>query len=71
VVKDLIRARLDAGADIRFEVGRHRIEGLRQPRRPRSVSATRATAGAIACDWIAGCDGSHGAQPRRSIRQGP
>jgi len=60
VVKDLIRARLDAGADVRFEVEDVRIEGLEDPAstiRFRHAGA----AGVLECDWIAGCDGSHGA----------
>ena len=61
IVKDLIRARLAAGAEIEFEVSRHR--GRRAGYRPagaplhrlRGQPGTRSR-----CDVIAGCDGFHG-----------
>jgi p-hydroxybenzoate 3-monooxygenase len=68
VVKDLIRARLDAGGDIRFEVADVSIHDFdtdapkirfRQDGQPRE----------IACDFIGGCDGFHGIS-RPSIRDG-
>ena len=60
VVKDLIRARLDAGGQILFEA-----EALRR-RRPRlraadaSASATAASQQTLECDFVAGCDGFWG-----------
>ncbi len=59
VVKDLINARLDAGAEIFFEVegvSVHDFDGGRPKIRFRWMGEERE----IACDFIAGCDGSHG-----------
>lgn len=59
VVKDLIRARLDAGGEVRFEAEALRVEGLEE--RPRV--AYRNPAGEeeiLEADFVAGCDGSHG-----------
>ena len=55
VVKDLVAARLEAGGDIRFEVEGVRLEGIGGDE-PRLVWS----GGALACDFIAGCDGYHG-----------
>ena len=55
VVKDLVAARLEAGGDIRFEVEGVRLEGI-GGEEPRLVWES----GALACDFIAGCDGYHG-----------
>ncbi len=55
VVKDLVAARLAAGGDLRFEVEGVRLEGMDGPE-PRLVWP----GGALACDFIAGCDGYHG-----------
>jgi p-hydroxybenzoate 3-monooxygenase len=59
VVKDLISARLDAGAEIFFEVedvSVHDFDGESPKIRFRRSGEQRE----IACDFIAGCDGSHG-----------
>ena len=64
VVKDLVAARLEAGGDVRFEVEGVRLEGVDGPE-PRLVWP----GGAIACDFIAGCDGYHGVS-RASIPAG-
>jgi p-hydroxybenzoate 3-monooxygenase len=59
VVKDLIRARLDTGAPLLFEVDDVRLDGLDSDdpvvrfRRDGAESALR-------CDVVAGCDGFHG-----------
>ena len=55
VVKDLVAARLEAGGDLRFEVDGVRPEGF-EGEEPRLVWP----GGALACDFIAGCDGYHG-----------
>jgi p-hydroxybenzoate 3-monooxygenase len=68
VVKDLINARLGAGAEIFFEVedvSVHDFDGEAPKIRFRSGGEQRE----IACDFIAGCDGSHGAC-RASIPDG-
>jgi p-hydroxybenzoate 3-monooxygenase len=59
VVKDLIRARLDAGGTIEFDatdVGVHDLESDA----PRVRWRKHGEAHELACDFIAGCDGFHG-----------
>jgi p-hydroxybenzoate 3-monooxygenase len=59
VLKDLIRARLDAGGDIRFEaeaVSLHDLDG----QAPRIRFRQGGVEHEIACDIVAGCDGFHG-----------
>jgi len=59
VVKDLINARLDAGAEIYFDVADvsvHNLDGERPKIRFSHADEQRE----ISCDFIAGCDGSHG-----------
>jgi p-hydroxybenzoate 3-monooxygenase len=59
VVKDLIRARLDAGGRILFEASALGLDGLDSPTplvRYRQGDAEHE----LACDFVAGCDGSHG-----------
>jgi p-hydroxybenzoate 3-monooxygenase len=59
VVKDLIRARLEAGGQELFEVDDVRLEGI-----DRDHPTVRFRAGGqgqeLDCDVVAGCDGSHG-----------
>jgi p-hydroxybenzoate 3-monooxygenase len=59
VVKDLVRARLEAGGQVLFEVDDVRLEDVEGDR-----PAIRFRAGgqdqALACDVVAGCDGFHG-----------
>lgn len=59
VVKDLINARLDAGAPIFFEVEETSIYGLDSDK-PGIRFQTDGEPHEIACDFIAGCDGFHG-----------
>ncbi|HWE61797.1 MAG TPA: 4-hydroxybenzoate 3-monooxygenase [Chloroflexota bacterium] len=69
VVKDLIAARLAAGGQIVFEVedvGVHELDETRSMIRYRDRDGT---AQEIVCDFIAGCDGSHGIC-RQAIPQG-
>nr|BFE88277.1 hypothetical protein GCM10020093_108780 [Planobispora longispora] len=63
VVKDLIAARLAAGADIRFEVDDVAVHSLED--------APYITFGGerLDCDFIAGCDGFHGVS-RPSVPEG-
>jgi p-hydroxybenzoate 3-monooxygenase len=59
VVKDLIRARLDAGGQIVFEVtdvGVHDLESAA----PRIRYRKDGVENELVCDFIAGCDGFHG-----------
>ncbi|MGH9660473.1 MAG: 4-hydroxybenzoate 3-monooxygenase [Bryobacteraceae bacterium] len=68
VIQDLIRARLAAGGEIVFEAGNVELRGFGDgnPRvRFRHGGVTRE----VACDFIAGCDGSHGVA-RPSIPEG-
>jgi len=65
IVKDLIKARRNAGALIYFsatEVAIHEVES----RQPRITFTTGDTGHQIDCDFIAGCDGFHGVS-RRAI----
>ena len=59
IIKDLVARRLDEGGDIRFEVSDVRVDGV-------SGAAPTITFGhdgcreTLECDFVAGCDGSHG-----------
>jgi p-hydroxybenzoate 3-monooxygenase len=68
VIKDLVKARLDAGGDIRFGVAGTRLEGI-DSTRPAIVFTQGGAAKRIDCDFIAGCDGSH-SMSRHSIPAG-
>jgi p-hydroxybenzoate 3-monooxygenase len=68
VVKDLIAARLAAGADIRFEVSDVALDGLTTDR-PSIAFAHEGEAQTLECDVIAGCDGFHGVS-RHAIPDG-
>jgi p-hydroxybenzoate 3-monooxygenase len=68
VIKDLVKARLDAGGDLRFGVSSVKLEGI-DSTRPAIVFTQGGAAKRIECDFIAGCDGSHGVS-RHSIPAG-
>jgi p-hydroxybenzoate 3-monooxygenase len=68
VVKDLIAARLAAGADIRFEVSDVALDGLTTDR-PSIAFAHEGETQTLECDVIAGCDGFHGVS-RHAIPDG-
>jgi p-hydroxybenzoate 3-monooxygenase len=59
VVKDLIAARLGAGADIRFMVDDVRLSGL-DADEPLIRFVQDGREHELRCDVIAGCDGFHG-----------
>jgi p-hydroxybenzoate 3-monooxygenase len=59
VVKDLIAARLAAGAPLHFEAADVRVEGF-DTRKPRVTFRADGAAVELDCDFIAGCDGFHG-----------
>ncbi len=60
VLKDLIKARLDAGGDIRFEAKDTAVEDV-EGTRPRLRFTDRdGRAQTLECDFVAGCDGSYG-----------
>ena len=59
VVKDLIRARLDSGGQILFGAEVESIDGIETPN-PTIRYRQNGESHALSCDWIAGCDGSHG-----------
>ena len=68
VIKDLIKARLDAGGQMHFEaeaVSLHDLAGTRPSIHFRDNTEIRE----ITCDFIAGCDGFHGVS-RTSIPAG-
>lgn len=68
VVKDLIAARLETGAEILFDVANVRLEEI-DTHRPQ-ISFTHAGRDeTIRCDVIAGCDGFHGVS-RPSVPEG-
>lgn len=59
VVKDLLRARVEAAAPLYFEVENTSIQAL-DTATPKIRFSHNATAHEIKCDFIAGCDGFHG-----------
>ena len=59
VVKDLVRARLDVGLPLLFEVSDVRVHDL-DTERPTIRFTHDGAAHELACDVIAGCDGYHG-----------
>jgi p-hydroxybenzoate 3-monooxygenase len=59
VIRDLIKARLDAGADIAFEVEDLSVHGLASAA-PKIRYRHNGAAHEVVCDFIAGCDGFHG-----------
>jgi p-hydroxybenzoate 3-monooxygenase len=60
VVKDLIAARLAAGARLEFEVTGTEVSGLDSEEPVLSYTAADGTRHEVRCDVIAGCDGFHG-----------
>jgi p-hydroxybenzoate 3-monooxygenase len=58
VLKDLIRARIDAGGEVLFEAQALGLEGIDGS--PVIAFAHDGRKRRLACDFIAGCDGSHG-----------
>jgi p-hydroxybenzoate 3-monooxygenase len=68
IVKDLIQARLNAGGDIRFEVSDVSLHGL-DTSNPSIQFCDNNGAQTLACDFVAGCDGTHGIS-RASIPAG-
>jgi p-hydroxybenzoate 3-monooxygenase len=59
VVKDLIRARLEAGGEIHFEAGAVSLHDLESPA-PAVRYEQGGTTHELRCDFVAGCDGFHG-----------
>jgi p-hydroxybenzoate 3-monooxygenase len=59
VIRDLVRARLDAGGEMLFEVEEVGIQDAAGPR-PRVRFRQGGEARVISCDFVAGCDGFHG-----------
>jgi p-hydroxybenzoate 3-monooxygenase len=59
VVKDLIRARLDSGAPLLFDVQSTAVHGI-DSEQPSIGFAVDGAPHEIRCDFIAGCDGFHG-----------
>jgi p-hydroxybenzoate 3-monooxygenase len=60
VLKDLIKARLDAGGDIRFEAKDTAVEEVEGPRPRVRFTDRDGRPRALECDFVAGCDGSYG-----------
>jgi len=59
VVKDLVEARLDAGAPIMFEAETLEIRDVDEDR-PSILFRHRGNEELLQCDYVAACDGSHG-----------
>src|SRR5205807_2532187 len=59
VVKDLIKQRLADGGEIWFEAEATAIEGIESDR-PRIEYRRNGTTANLRCEFVAGCDGSHG-----------
>jgi p-hydroxybenzoate 3-monooxygenase len=59
VIKDLVKARLDAGGCIVFEAKQVAARDIESPR-PRIEYETAEGRQTLDCDFIAGCDGFHG-----------
>ena len=59
VVKDLIRARLDAGGTVEFDATDVEVLDL-ESNAPRLRWRRNGAASELACDYVAGCDGFHG-----------
>jgi p-hydroxybenzoate 3-monooxygenase len=60
IVKDLIQARLAAGAAIEFEVGDTEVSALDTDQPVLRYTDSAGTRHEVTCDAIAGCDGFHG-----------
>jgi p-hydroxybenzoate 3-monooxygenase len=60
IVKDLIRARLAAGAQLEFEVSDTEVADLDTDHPVLRFTDARGTRHEVRCDAIAGCDGFHG-----------
>ena len=59
IIKDLVAARLAAGAQIHFEACAMRVEGI-DGTSPRIQFQSGGQGHSITCDFVAGCDGFHG-----------
>jgi p-hydroxybenzoate 3-monooxygenase len=59
VTEDLVAARVDAGADLRFEAEAIAIEGI-DSERPRVTYRQGGREHGVTADFVAGCDGFHG-----------
>jgi p-hydroxybenzoate 3-monooxygenase len=59
VVKDLIATRLAASGEVWFEAEALRVEGI-DGDRPTITYRRRGQDGRLTCDFVVGCDGSHG-----------
>ena len=68
VIKDLVKARLAAGGDVRFGVSEVKLEAM-DSQRPAISFIEGGAARRVECDFIAGCDGSH-SMSRHSIPAG-
>ena len=60
IVKDLIRARLAAGAQLEFEVSDTEVDDLSSQAPVLRYTDAAGTRHEVTCDAIAGCDGFHG-----------
>ena len=68
VIRDLVKARLDAGGTILFSASKTSLHGL-DSERPSIRFEHEGESRTIQCDYVAGCDGTHG-MSRASIPAG-
>jgi p-hydroxybenzoate 3-monooxygenase len=61
VIKDLIAVRLQQGGAINFDTEAYAVEGLDSGRPVVRYRQANGSEGELACDFVAGCDGFHGA----------
>ncbi|GAC1347945.1 MAG: 4-hydroxybenzoate 3-monooxygenase [Acetobacteraceae bacterium] len=61
VLKDLIKARLEAGAELLFESRVAGLDDIAGPRPKIHFATGEGEEQTLECDFIAGCDGGHGA----------
>src|SRR4051794_10113255 len=69
VLKDLIKLRLDTGGRILFDTKVTGLEDITESTPKIRFAARSGEPGEISCDFIAGCDGTHGVS-RKAIPEG-
>ncbi len=61
VIKDLVKARIDSGGDIRFQVSSVTVHDVQSEQPSIRYRDESGTSHEISCDFVAGCDGTQGA----------
>src|SRR6266542_3644319 len=60
VIKDLVKARIDSGSDIRFQVSSVTVHDVQSEQPSIRYRDESGTSHEISCDFVAGCDGTQG-----------